>query len=199
MLILASASPRRRTILQLAGLGHEVDPSGVDETVETDDPVIEATEVALRKASAVAARRPGATVLGADTTTAVDGDSFGKPADRDDARRMLHRLSGRSCLITSGVALVEPGRQAAGAVSAVVHLRELTDDEIDAYVGTGAADDKAAGLELQDRAADFVASTEGCPGAIIGLPLCALRDQLGLDVPECTHDRCLAGYGRLGG
>lgn len=165
----------------------------------TDDPVIEATEVATRKAIAVAARRPGDIVLGADTTTAVDGESLGKPTDRDDARRMLRRLSGRTCLITTGVAVVSPGRQAAGAVSAVVRLRALGDAEIDAYVATGAGDDKAAALELQDRAADFVVSVEGCPGAVIGLPLCALHDQLGLDVAECAPDRCRAGYGRLGG
>lgn len=194
--MLASGSPRRRALLERVGVAHEVVAAGIDESVDTDDPAAEALAVALRKAEAVARRRPDVPVLGADTTLAHDGESLGKPDDRDHARSMLQRLAGASCLVTTGVALVSPGLQRAGTVTARLRLRDLTDAEIDDYLATGAADDKAGALEVQGRAAGFVVELDGCPGTVVGLPLCALGDQLGLDVPPCEPSACVARYGR---
>lgn len=199
MLILASGSPRRREILELAGLTHDVVPSGVDETVDTGDPAEEAVAVALRKARAVARHHPDAVVIGADTTLAHDGESMGKPDDRNHARAMLRRLSGSRCTITTGMAVVDGTHERAVTRTAHIRVHELSDATIDAYLATGAGDDKAGTLEIQDRSAHFVDVLDGCPGTVIGLPLCALRDDLGVDLRECHPDDCVAHYGRWGG
>lgn len=199
MFVLASGSPRRRALLHLAGVAHEVVVSGVDETVDGDDPVHEAVTVARRKAGAVAHRRPGATVLGADTTLSLDGESLGTPIDRAHARTMLRRLSGSTCVVTTGVVVVDGAGERSATVTARLRLRELSDEEIERYLATGAADDKAGALEVQDRAADFVERLDGCPGTVVGLPICALREDLGLAVTGCHPDRCLAHYRRSGG
>ena len=199
MFILASGSSRRRDILELAGLAHEVVPSGVDESVDTDDPTEEAVVVALRKARAVARRHPDAVVIGADTTLAHDGASMGKPEDRDHAHRMLRRLSGTSCTITTGMAVVDGRAERTATRLARIRVHELDDVTIEDYLATGAGDDKAGTLEIQDRSAHFVDVVDGCPGTVIGLSVCALREDLDLDVRECHPDDCVAHYRRWGG
>lgn len=199
MFILASGSPRRRDILDLAGLAHEVVPPGVDESVDTDDPTEEAILVALRKARAVARHHHDAVVIAADTTLAHDGTSMGKPDDRAHARRMLRQVSGSTCTITTGMAVVSAGVERTTARIADVRVDDLTDEAIDDYLSTGAGDDKAGALEIQDRSAHFVDVLDGCPGTVIGLSICALRDDLGLEVPECHPNRCLAHYRQWGG
>lgn len=155
--------------------------------------------VALRKARAVAAEHPGATVVAADTTLAHDGVSLGKPDDRAHARRMLRQLSGARCTITTGMAVVDGTGERTTARRAHIRVHELTDAVIDAYLATGAGDDKAGTLEIQDRSAHFVDVLDGCPGTVIGLSVCALREDLAVEVAECHPDRCLAHYRRWGG
>ncbi len=201
--MLASGSPRRRRLLDLAGIAHDVIVPDIDETpADGEDPIAEAIRLATAKARAVAAVRPGATVLGADTTLALDGRSLGTPPDRRTAADELRRLSGRRVVVSTGVAVVSPRAERAGATTATVELRTLGEDEIAAYVATGAADDTAGGLEIQDRAAPFVERIEGCLGAVIGLAVCDVADLLGRPAPcaERLPERCLAArYGQEGG
>ena len=94
-LVLASSSPRRKELLQTAGIDFEIDVEGVDEVPQGDTPEEKVCSIAAQKCRPVAARRPNDCVIGADTVVSVDGDILGKPHDREDAKNMLRRLSGR--------------------------------------------------------------------------------------------------------
>lgn len=181
-LVLASASPRRRTLLDLLGVPWVAEPSNVAE--EVDGNVASAgalaTMLAERKARAVAARREGGLVLGADTVVAVDGVSLGKPADAAEAMRMLRALRGRSHEVVTGVALADA---ATGALSVAcrettVTMRDYGDGEMEAYVASGAAMDKAGAYGVQDAAFSPASHVRGCYANVIGLPLCAVSSML---------------------
>src|SRR5512133_551842 len=142
--ILASQSPRRRELLNLIGMRHEVRPADIDETVRPGErPAPHAERLAREKALTVAATTPDALVIGSDTIVVVDGDILGKPADADDARRMLRRLSGREHVVFTAVAVAHGGRVASGVEEVTVRFRALGDDDIDRYVATGEPMDKA--------------------------------------------------------
>lgn len=183
-LILASASPRRRALLDLLGLVFEVRPADVDETPHPgEDPSHYARRLAFEKARAVADshRRP---VLAADTVVAVDGEILGKPSDEEDAQSMLRRLSGRSHLVHTGVALTTDGRSESLVDTATVVFRSLTDAEIRWYVATGEPADKAGAYAVQGAGGLLVEAVEGSPQTVIGLPvhrLPALFARCGLD------------------
>ncbi len=137
-----------------------------------------ATALARMKARHVADRvratgAPLAVILGADTLVVVDGRPLGKPASRDDARGMLRALRGRPHQVVTGVALLEvPGeREASEAVTSAVLMRPYSDAEIDAYVATGEADDKAGAYAVQGAGGRLVVRVEGCYTNVVGLPL----------------------------
>ena len=114
--ILASRSPRRAELLTAAGISFEVLAADIDETPQPNEaPAAYVERLAIEKARAVLALRPGARVLGADTTVTIDGEILGKPVDDDDALRMLRMLSGRAHDVHTGVALVSAARRAIGA------------------------------------------------------------------------------------
>ncbi len=171
-LVLASASPRRRVLLSMLDVDAEVIAADVDEATLADglDPMHAVVELARAKAGAVGADdRP---VLAADTVVVLDGQTLGKPADRDDARRLLRRQAGQHVQVISCVAL----RQVDGTIDdriAISTLRvdPLDDETIDAYLATGEADDKAGGLAFQGSAASFVSLVDGSRSNVIGLPL----------------------------
>ncbi len=94
-IVLASSSPRRKELLQTAGINFEIDVEGVDEVPQGDTPEEKVCSIAAQKCRPVAARRPNDCVIGADTVVSIDGDILGKPHDREDAENMLRRLSGR--------------------------------------------------------------------------------------------------------
>jgi len=135
--ILASQSPRRRELLALIGIAHEVRPADINEDVHAGEGAVAYTErLAREKASVIAAQHPDAYVIAADTTVVVDGDILGKPADAAEARAMVRRLSGRSHTVCTGIAVAH-GSQTESAVEQVgVTFRALTDAEIAAYVAT---------------------------------------------------------------
>lgn len=170
-LILASASPRRRALLEQIGVAFDVDVSDVE---EGDDPRANAVE----KARAVAARHRGedAVVLGADTEVVLDGAVLGKPADGAHAREMLSRLSGRTHSVVSAYALVDcvTGDELVRAVETDVTFRPLTDDDIDAYVATDEPLDKAGAYGIQGRGAVLVERIDGDYFTVVGLPLADL-------------------------
>lgn len=178
-LVLASASPRRRDLL--AGLGFEFECLVSDyEESEDDrnpDPAAPARRHALGKAAAVAAQRPGALVIGADTVVVAGAEILGKPADAAAARRMLARLAAGAHRVITGVALVryDPAcaalREHCESSETTVHFRDLSAGEIETYVASGEAFDKAGGYGIQGLAAQFVTGIEGCYFNVMGLPL----------------------------
>jgi len=179
-LILASASPRRRALLAQLGIPFEVIPSDIPETPRPDEPPrVFAQRVAAEKALAVARRHRDAVVLGADTIVVVDAEIFGKPTDRDDARRMLCKLSGRAHSVLTAVALVRhSGAIDACVVETAVQFRHLAADEIERYLDSSEPFDKAGAYAVQGLAKEFVVAVQGSRSNVIGLPMDEVADLL---------------------
>jgi septum formation protein len=165
---LASASPRRRQLLEWAGFRVEVRPASVDESWDGEDPVAHASALAEQKA---ATGPEGRVVLAADTVVHRSDRVFGKPRDREDAARILRELSGGWHEVTTGVCVRGSGHSGPFTVTTRVRFRELNDAEIAAYLATGEADDKAGAYGIQGRAGTFVAEIEGSWTNVMGLPL----------------------------
>ncbi len=173
--VLASASPRRRDLLNLIGIAHEVRPANIDETMRPrESPRRYAERLAREKASATATRDPDLITIGADTVVVIDRKVLGKPADTADAARMLRMLSGREHTVITAVA-VSRGRKLRSAVEEVrVKFRRLRDDEIDEYIAMGEPMDKAGAYGIQGYGATIVERIEGDYFAVMGLPLVRL-------------------------
>ena len=174
-LILASASPQRRAILEQAGIAFEVRVSGVQEET-AGDPAWVAEENARRKALAVAAG-PDDLVLGADTDVALDADILGKPGDEAAARRFLERLSGRTHEVVGGIALVQGGSVLATAVERTqVSFRSLDPATLDWYVRSREWEGRAGGYAIQGRGAALITGIRGDYLNVVGLPLARLLE-----------------------
>lgn len=171
ILILASASPRRRELMDLTGIHYEVDAPGVDE--DCDLPAMETVGVlSRRKAAAARQAHPDRPVLAADTLVAIDGRALGKPADEQEAFRMLRALSGRAHQVYTGVCVIAAdGRVFSDVDTSEVVFDEMTDEEILSYIRTGEPMDKAGAYALQGMAAMWVREVRGSPSGIIGLPM----------------------------
>jgi len=171
-LILASGSPRRRQLLELIGVAFVVKPADVDETpLIAENPDTYATRAARDKALEVAANHPGRLVLGADTVVEVDQEILGKPASADDAAKMLKRLSGRSHVVHTALALVIDSTVHEVVDSAQVQFLDLTDEMIRWYVSTGEPMDKAGAYAIQGLGGLLVAGVKGSPHTVVGLPV----------------------------
>ncbi len=173
-LILASGSPRRAELLQRMGLAFSVQPSGAPEVPEPGlSPQQEVVAFSLQKARAVYATVPENTVvLSADTVVVLDGAILGKPRDEEDAKAMLRALSGRSHKVLTGVTVMGPGGTESLCQETDVEFRQLTEDEIHAYVRTGEPMDKAGAYGIQGYAALFVTGIRGDYYNVMGLPVC---------------------------
>jgi septum formation protein len=173
-LVLASSSPRRKQLLDEAGLGYEVVPPPLAEPVHLGEglpPARRAEALAYFKARAVADVRPEALVLGADTVVAVGGEVVGKPADAADARRILRLLSGTRQAVITGVALLGPGRRSIASETTYVTMRDMGDDELEAYIASGEWEGKAGAYAIQETADRFVTKLEGSFSNVVGLPM----------------------------
>ena len=199
MLVLASASPRRRQLLTQAGFTFAVRPAHLPEDPKPgEDPIIYVTRLAREKAQAVFdeiaagaecevpdAIGPCVTdlqslaVLGADTTVTLDGHILGKPENREDAARILRMLSGRSHRVITGVALVTQQGVEVAAETTAVRFLTLSDEEIEAYIATGEPMDKAGAYGIQGLAAKWIPRVEGCYFNVMGLPLALVATMLG--------------------
>jgi septum formation protein len=179
-LVLGSASPRRREILDRLGLAHVVVAPSADETVLAGEGVAPylARVVALKLEAVrrtllpeLAARSP--VILVADTSVILEGDILGKPADRAEGHAMITRLSGKTHEVHTRFALGD-GRDVLHAETVVtrVTFRALDPDELDAYAATGEGMDKAGGYAVQGRASGFVSRIEGSHTNVVGLPAC---------------------------
>jgi len=180
-LILASASPRRAELLARAGYEFTIEPADVDESLMPGEPPADyVLRVARAKAHAVATRcrESGSMVLAADTTVVVDGEILAKPADREDAVRMLKRLAGVVHEVLTGVVVVAGGREVTEVVRTRVHLLPLSPDEIAWYVDSGEPEGKAGAYAIQDRAARFVDWIEGSWSNVVGLPVATVDRML---------------------
>lgn len=175
-LILASASPRRASLLRDAGYAFEIDPAHVDEAeLAGEPPRAYVLRVSAMKARAVAARHPGDLVLAADTTVVVGGLMLAKPSDDEDARRMLGLLSGRAHEVLTGVVVVGAGRESSAVSATRVRFRAMTRAEIDWYVASGEPHDKAGAYGVQGLASRFVERVDGSYSNVVGLPVGAVR------------------------
>jgi septum formation protein len=173
--ILASASPRRKELLELVGLEFEVVPGDVDEDFhETETPRDHVMRLSREKALAVSAIYPDAWVLGADTIVLVNGEILGKPRTKDEAREMLRKLSGRSHRVLSGFTVLKKtgGAVFTDAVESMVVFKNLSADEIEWYVGTDEPYDKAGGYAAQGMGASLIREIRGSYTNVVGLPLC---------------------------
>jgi septum formation protein len=173
--ILASASPRRRELLGALGYLFEVLPADLDEEALTygRDAIAIARRLAREKALHVAAYRPDAAVLAADTVVSLRGVLLGKPANAAEARRMLSALSSRTHRVVTGVALVPAGARRPVVSHAVtrVHFRDLPISDIEAWIDSDGPFDKAGAYGVQDVAFRPVERYEGCYCNVMGLPL----------------------------
>ncbi len=177
-IILASQSPRRRELLKKILRSFRVVPSGFDESTLTErDPVRFATEAAVAKARDVGERFPASLIIAADTVVCLDGEIFGKPKDREDARAMLLRLSGQAHRVITGVALYKKNedRLLAGHETTRVRFKTLSDAEIEAYLDTGGHADKAGSYAVQEIGDAFVEILEGDYDNVVGLPVAKVR------------------------
>ncbi len=178
-LVLASASPRRRELLQQIGLEFQVIPSRADEHIlEGETPEEHVIRLSYDKAAEVADRKDisGRWFIGSDTIVLCDRQILGKPRDEEHAAAMLKQLSGREHRVLSGYAIIdrETKQQRTEAVSTKVWFRQLTDDEIARYIATGEPADKAGAYAIQGIGICFVARIEGSYTNVVGLPLCKL-------------------------
>ena len=170
--ILASASPRRRQLLELIGLPHVVRPADIEEIQRPEEGAVEfALRTSRDKAQAVAAGSDNLPVLGSDTVVEIDGIALGKPSDHADARTMLERLSGRVHHVHTGITLAAEGRCEGLVDTTAVRFRALDAETIRWYLGTGEPMDKAGAYAVQGSGGLLVESIEGSPHTVVGLPV----------------------------
>jgi septum formation protein len=180
-IILASASPRRKELLEKIGLKFEVEPGNYEEDIDSrSEPHELARGLSLKKAEAVASKHKDAIVIAADTFVVFEGEILGKPGTAAGARKMLRKLSGRSHSVITGFSIIDTAENKglSRSVETEVHIRELTLAEIDAYVESAEPLDKAGAYAIQGLGAVFVESIEGDFYNVIGLPLCSLTEAL---------------------
>ncbi len=190
-LVLASASPRRKELLQQIGLNFAVIPSRAKEEVLADEtPEEHVIRLSIDKATEVANRNnvSGRWFIGSDTIVLSDNRILGKPRDHSHAAEMLQQLSGREHQVLSGYAIIDrqTGKQRAEAVTTKVWFRHLTDAEITSYIETGEPADKAGAYAIQGLGVCFVAKIEGSYTNVVGMPLCKLTlalKELGVPLP----------------
>ncbi|MGN0665802.1 MAG: Maf family protein [Huintestinicola sp.] len=179
MIILASASPRRQELLRYAVSEFAVIPAEVQEIVPPGTRAEDAPKVlAELKASALAELHPDDTVIGSDTVVILDGEIFGKPANEEDARNMLRRLSGRTHKVVTGVCIISKGRRLTFSEETEVTFYPLSDEDIEEYIATGDPMDKAGAYGIQSEGCVLVREVKGNFANVVGLPIALLKRKL---------------------
>ncbi len=176
--ILASASPRRFELLRNIGLPFQSIVSGVDEQTACTDPVEMVTELSARKAAAVAKNNPMSVIIAADTVVAVDGTVLEKPENERQAAEMLRLLSGRSHFVFTGVTVICDGRIETAICRTEVFFKDLSEEQIAAYIRTNEPFDKAGGYAIQSKGGFFVDHIDGDYANVVGLPVGMLYEML---------------------
>lgn len=173
-IILASASPRRRELLEQIGLAFTVEPADTDEKTDIAEPDAYVAELSKRKAAAVLKNHGDSVVISADTVVYSDGKILNKPSDADDARRMLRGLSGKKHTVYTGLTVADSNGMTTKVSETAVFFRRLSDNDIENYIKTGEYADKAGAYGIQGYAARFAERIEGCYFNVVGLPLSLL-------------------------
>ena len=194
-IVLASSSPRRRDLLRSLELSFDIKSPDIDETpMEQESAEDMVKRLSFQKALAIAGGVESGYVIGADSTVELEGRSYGKPIDSEDAIRMLKELSGTDHRVVTGVTVIEvdTGRYITDALKTSVSMRALSDEEIRGSVDSGTPMDKAGAYAVQDSDLEPASGIEGCYTNVIGLPLCRLismLDELGSSfVSEITRE-----------
>ncbi|EMA6342800.1 nucleoside triphosphate pyrophosphatase [Bacillus cytotoxicus] len=187
-LILASGSPRRKELLELANVPFEVVVSEVEETIGAySSPADIVMALALQKASAVAETHEESIVLGADTIVTYDSHILGKPKDAAEAKEMLQLLSGKTHEVYTGVALISKEKTVTFYERTEVTFWELTEEEIDVYIATKEPLDKAGSYGIQGKGAIFVQQIQGDYYSVVGLPIARLVRELQQFNSDASH------------
>ena len=187
-IILASQSPRRKELLGLFRIPFTVRVADIDETMDPEKPVFdEVARVSRAKAEATPHEETDV-VIAADTIVVCDGQRLGKPADAQDAYRMLRLLSGRDHQVMTGMCVLYGGKAVTCTEVTDIHFRELSDREIWAYIRTGEPMDKAGSYGIQGGAALFAEKMSGDYYNVMGLPVCRLGSILRKLVPELMEE-----------
>lgn len=184
-IVLASASPRRASILGALGVDFRVVVSSVEETLLASEMPAPAAERLARLKALDVARTVSEPIVAADTLVTIEGEILGKPSGADDASRMLRRLAGREHAVVTGICVVRDGVARSAVDTTRVRFAEMTEDEIRWYVETGEPMDKAGAYHIDGRGALFIASVSGSPSNVAGLPvrlLYSLARDLNLDL-----------------
>jgi septum formation protein len=191
-LILASKSPRRHELLKQVGLDFDVIPSRIEEDfVKGESPRKHVLRLAEAKALDVGNQHPDRWVVAADTIVYVDHSILGKPKNREEARKMLRRLSGKEHRVLTGFSVLhlERGKRDREAVQTTVKVKKLTQPEIEWYVRTCEPFDKAGGYAIQGIGSFMIESIKGSYSNVVGLPICELIQMLSrlgaLTIAEC--------------
>ncbi|MBU0624736.1 septum formation inhibitor Maf [Patescibacteria group bacterium] len=182
-LILASSSPRRKSLLEQIGLEFEIDPSHYQEDMTLSvEPKTLARILARGKAFDVAQRYNSGLIIGADTFLAFEDSVIGKPKNTREAKQMLKRLAGQTHSVISGVAVIDAAtkHEEVRAIETLVTFRDLSQEEIDDYVASGEPLDKAGAYGIQGRGAVLIKKIDGDYFNVVGLPLATLMEILHL-------------------
>jgi len=178
-IILASGSPRRQELLKLVTENFEICPVNADETLPAGMPVEMASAfLADLKAKSCARLFPDAIVIGCDTVVILDDEIMGKPKDREDAFRMLRKLSGEVHSVMTGVSLYYNTQTTVFTTETKVEFYTLSDAEINAYLDTGEPFDKAGAYGIQGKGSLLVRGIEGDYFNVVGLPVASLSRNL---------------------
>ena len=172
-MVLASASPRRRELLEQMGMEFEVLVAEIDEQrLPNEKPAELVQRLALEKARAVF--KPNAIVIAADTVVAIGDEVLGKPKNESDAKAMLKKLQGRNHFVYSGFCVLDGEKEISEVVATEVVFRKVGDEEVETYVASGEPMDKAGAYGIQGGAAKFISEIHGDYYNVVGLPICRL-------------------------
>lgn len=178
-IILASASPRRKEILELADLKFDIMPSNAEEITTKTEPHEVVMELASIKAKDIYERSDKQSmIVGADTVVAYEGQILGKPADKADAKRMLSMLSGQTHEVYTGVCVIENGEMKTFYEETKVVFYEINDEQIEHYIETGEPMDKAGAYGIQGKAAVFIKGIEGDYYNVVGFPIARFLQEI---------------------
>lgn len=184
-IVLGSKSPRRKEILSLVCDDFEIRVSDADESYSPNTPLAEVPKILAERKSMAIEMAEDEIIIGSDTVVLIENELLGKPKTRENAIRMLKKMSGKSHLVVSGICVRSKDRIYSEAVTSTVYMRELSDREIEKYVDVWKPLDKAGAYGIQEMAGSFVARIEGDFYNIVGLPLCRLveilKDEFGIE------------------
>ena len=171
MIILASASPRRRELIKMLTNDFVVIPSDVDESIIHTEPHALPAELSKLKAYSIFNEHPNDTVIACDTIVILEGEIMGKPKSEEQAKEMLRRLSNKKHVVISGYTYINKDREITRTVRTYVYFNKLSEETIDAYVKSGSPMDKAGAYGIQDEEFNLVNHIEGSFYNVVGFPV----------------------------